>query len=82
MKSLNTQWQNFKLTETDRAKIKDQTPLCLWMTGLSGSGKSTLANALEVKLNALGRHTYILDGDNLRQGLNADLGFYKGVDLD
>ncbi|MDC6486954.1 adenylyl-sulfate kinase [Methylophilaceae bacterium] len=75
MKSLNTQWQNFKLTETDRAKIKDQTPLCLWMTGLSGSGKSTLANALEVKLNALGRHTYILDGDNLRQGLNADLGF-------
>jgi len=67
--------QNFKLTETDRAKIKDQTPLCLWMTGLSGSGKSTLANALEVKLNALGRHTYILDGDNLRQGLNADLGF-------
>jgi adenylyl-sulfate kinase len=75
MKSLNTQMQNFKLTETDRAKIKDQTPLCLWMTGLSGSGKSTLANALEVKLNALGRHTYILDGDNLRQGLNADLGF-------
>ena len=75
MKSLNTQWQNFKLTETDRAKIKDQTPLCLWMTGLSGSGKSTLANALEVKLNALGRHTYILDGDNLRHGLNADLGF-------
>jgi len=75
MKSLNTQWQNFKLTETDRAKIKDQTPLCLWMTGLSGSGKSTLANALEVKLNALGRHTYILDGDNLRHGLNADLDF-------
>lgn len=75
MKSLNTQWQNFKLAETDRAKIKDQTPTCLWMTGLSGSGKSTLANALEVKLNALGRHTYILDGDNLRHGLNADLGF-------
>ncbi len=75
MKSLNTQWQNFKLTETDRAKIKDQTPLCLWMTGLSGSGKSTLANALEVKLNALGHHTYILDGDNLRHGLNADLDF-------
>ena len=75
MKSLNTQWQNFKLTETDRAKIKDQTPLCLWMTGLSGSGKSTLASALEVKLNALCRHTYILDGDNLRHGLNADLGF-------
>ena len=75
MKSLNTRWQTFKLTEADRARIKDQNPLCLWLTGLSGSGKSTLANALEVKLNALGCHTYILDGDNLRHGLNADLGF-------
>ena len=75
MKSLNTEWQTFKLTEADRARIKDQNPLCLWLTGLSGSGKSTLANALEVKLNALGCHTYILDGDNLRHGLNADLGF-------
>ena len=75
MKSLNTKWQTFKLSESDRAKTKEQKPLCLWMTGLSGSGKSTLANALEIKLNALGRHTYILDGDNLRHGLNADLGF-------
>jgi len=49
--------------------------LCLWMTGLSGAGKSTLANALEEKLNSLGKHTYILDGDNLRHGLNQDLGF-------
>ena len=73
--STNIQWQSFKLTESDRAKIKDQQPLCLWMTGLSGSGKSTLANALEEKLNQLGKHTYILDGDNLRHGLNQDLGF-------
>ena len=73
--STNIQWQSFKLTETDRAKIKNQQPLCLWMTGLSGAGKSTLANALEEKLNALGKHTYILDGDNLRHGLNQDLGF-------
>jgi len=73
--STNIQWQSFKLTEADRAKIKHQQPLCLWMTGLSGAGKSTLANALEEKLNALGKHTYILDGDNLRHGLNQDLGF-------
>jgi len=69
------QWQSFRLTEADRAKIKDQQPLCLWMTGLSGAGKSTLANALEEKLNVLGKHTYILDGDNLRHGLNQDLGY-------
>lgn len=73
--SKNIKWQNFKLTEEDRAKIKNQEPLCLWMTGLSGSGKSTLANLLEEKLNQLGKHTYILDGDNLRHGLNRDLGF-------
>ena len=71
----NIQWQSFKLNEADRAKIKDQQPLCLWMTGLSGAGKSTLANAVEEKLNQLGKHTYILDGDNLRHGLNQDLGF-------
>lgn len=73
--STNIQWQSFKLNESDRAKIKNQQPLCLWMTGLSGAGKSTLANALEEKLNQLGKHTYILDGDNLRHGLNQDLGF-------
>ena len=73
--STNIRWQSFKLTEADRAKIKHQAPMCLWMTGLSGAGKSTLANALEEKLNQLGKHTYILDGDNLRYGLNQDLGF-------
>jgi len=71
----NIKFQHFVLTQTDRAKIKHQTPMCLWMTGLSGAGKSTLANALEQKLNRSGKHTYILDGDNLRHGLNSDLGF-------
>lgn len=69
------QFQHFALTQTERAKIKQQTPMCLWMTGLSGAGKSTLANALEQELNKKGKHTYILDGDNLRHGLNSDLGF-------
>ena len=68
-------FQHFALTQTERAKIKQQTPVCLWMTGLSGAGKSTLANALEQELNRKGKHTYILDGDNLRHGLNSDLGF-------
>jgi adenylyl-sulfate kinase len=69
------QFQHFALTQTERAKIKQQTPMCLWMTGLSGAGKSTLSNALEQELNKKGKHTYILDGDNLRHGLNSDLGF-------
>ncbi len=71
----NIQFQHFALTQTERAQIKHQTPMCLWMTGLSGAGKSTLANALEQELNKKGKHTYILDGDNLRHGLNSDLGF-------
>jgi bifunctional enzyme CysN/CysC len=58
-----------------RAKALGQKPLCLWFTGLSGSGKSTLANLLEQRLHEMGRHTYLLDGDNVRQGLNRDLGF-------
>jgi adenylylsulfate kinase len=71
----NIQFQHFAFTQTERAKIKQQTPMCLWMTGLSGAGKSTLANALEQELNKKSKHTYILDGDNLRHGLNSDLGF-------
>ena len=71
----NIQFQHFALTQAERAKIKKQSPMCLWMTGLSGAGKSTLANAVEQELNKKGKHTYILDGDNLRHGLNCDLGF-------
>ena len=71
----NIKFQHFALTQTERAKIKQQTPMCLWMTGLSGAGKSTLANTLEQELNKMGKHTYILDGDNLRHGLNSELGF-------
>lgn len=62
------------LTAAARAALKHQQPCCLWLTGLSGSGKSTLANALEVQLNEQGRHTFVLDGDNLRTGLCNDLG--------
>ena len=71
----NIQFQHFALTQEVRAEIKKQSPMCLWMTGFSGAGKSTLANALELELNRQGKHTYILDGDNLRHGLNSDLGF-------
>ncbi|MCK6187189.1 MULTISPECIES: adenylyl-sulfate kinase [unclassified Pseudomonas] len=62
------------LSVTARAALKHQQPCCVWLTGLSGSGKSTLANALEVQLNEQGRHTFVLDGDNVRGGLCSDLG--------
>lgn len=62
------------LSAAARAALKQQQPCCVWLTGLSGSGKSTLANALEVQLNEQGRHTFVLDGDNLRTGLCNDLG--------
>lgn len=67
-------WYNSAVTPTDRAKALDQKPRCIWLTGLSGSGKSTIANALDVHLNEQGRHTFLLDGDNVRHGLNKDLG--------
>jgi len=63
------------VTKAMRAAMKGQRPRLLWLTGLSGAGKSTIANLVERKLHALGRHTYLLDGDNLRHGLNRDLGF-------
>jgi adenylylsulfate kinase len=65
---------HLSLTREARASIKSQRPRCLWLTGLSGAGKSTLANALELQLNQLGLHTFLLDGDNLRNGLCRDLG--------
>jgi bifunctional enzyme CysN/CysC len=67
--------QAVTVDQSARGTALKQKPLCLWLTGLSGSGKSTLANLLEVRLYGLGRHTYLLDGDNIRQGLNRDLGF-------
>ncbi|MGZ0781458.1 adenylyl-sulfate kinase [Pseudomonas saponiphila] len=65
---------SLSLSVDARSALKHQQPCCLWLTGLSGAGKSTLANALEIKLNELGRHTFVLDGDNLRTGLCSDLG--------
>ncbi|MBT1155371.1 sulfate adenylyltransferase subunit CysN [Aminobacter anthyllidis] len=71
----NIHWQSLDVTRKARAEHKNQRPSVLWFTGLSGSGKSTVANLLEKKLHAAGRHTYVLDGDNVRHGLNRDLGF-------
>ena len=74
-RSQNVHWQRVDVDRAARAALKSQRPCVLWFTGLSGAGKSTLANLLETRLNALGRHTYLLDGDNVRKGLNKDLGF-------
>ncbi len=68
-------WHRSTVTHADRVQQKQQTPVVLWFTGLSGSGKSTVANAVESKLLSLGKHSYLLDGDNVRHGLNKDLGF-------
>ncbi|MEZ9184393.1 adenylyl-sulfate kinase [Vibrio splendidus] len=68
-------WHNATVTHEQRSLQKQQTPVVLWFTGLSGSGKSTVANAVESKLLNLGKHSYLLDGDNVRHGLNKDLGF-------
>jgi bifunctional enzyme CysN/CysC len=74
-RATNVQWQELFIDKMARADLKAQKPCVLWFTGLSGSGKSTIANTLEKRLHALGRHTYMLDGDNVRHGLNKDLGF-------
>jgi bifunctional enzyme CysN/CysC len=71
----NIHWQHLDVDRAARARIKHQQPRCLWFTGLSGAGKSTIANLVEKKLLAMGQHTYLLDGDNVRHGLNKDLGF-------
>jgi adenylyl-sulfate kinase len=70
-----TVWQDHVVDKSFRAGIKHQRPCVLWLTGLSGSGKSTIAGLIEQRLAALGVHTYLLDGDNVRQGLCRDLGF-------
>lgn len=71
----NVHWQAIDVNREAHAALKGQAPRMLWFTGLSGAGKSTIANLVERKLHALGRHTYLLDGDNVRHGLNRDLGF-------
>src|SRR5207253_11388043 len=71
----NIHWQDSTVTLRQRAEIKAQQAVVLWFTGLSGAGKSTIANRIEQKLLALGCHTMLLDGDNVRHGLNRDLGF-------
>ncbi|NNF03848.1 MAG: adenylyl-sulfate kinase, partial [Rhodothermales bacterium] len=74
-RATNIHWQEVVVHKQARAEQKHQTPRCLWFTGLSASGKSTIANAVEKRLHTLGRHTYLLDGDNVRHGLCRDLGF-------
>ncbi len=74
-RATNIHWQSLDVQKQSRAEIKKQKAQILWFTGLSGSGKSTIANLVERKLHSLGKHTYVLDGDNLRHGLNRDLGF-------
>jgi bifunctional enzyme CysN/CysC len=74
-RSQNIHMQHVDLDRAARAGLKGQKPCVLWFTGLSGAGKSTIANLVEKKLFAMGRHTYLLDGDNVRHGLNKDLGF-------
>ena len=71
----NVHWQALDITREARAALKNQKPAVLWFTGLSGSGKSTIANLVEKKLHRMNRHTFLLDGDNVRHGLNKDLGF-------
>lgn len=75
MKTENTVWHEQHISKVQRSELKNQRPCLLWFTGLSGSGKSTVANALDAMLFARGCHTYLLDGDNVRHGLNGDLGF-------
>ncbi|HEX7656037.1 MAG TPA: adenylyl-sulfate kinase, partial [Sphingomonas sp.] len=74
-RSQNVHWQALEISREAHAAQKSQQPKVLWFTGLSGSGKSTIANLVEKKLHALGKHSFLLDGDNIRHGLNKDLGF-------
>jgi adenylylsulfate kinase len=71
----NIIWHDHHVSKSQRASLKSQKPCVLWFTGLSGSGKSTIANAVETELLKLGKHTYLLDGDNIRMGLNKGLSF-------
>src|SRR5690606_33578390 len=74
-RATNIHWQALDVNKAARAGAKGQKACILWFTGLSGAGKSTIANLVEKKLHRMGQHTYLLDGDNVRHGLNRDLGF-------
>ncbi|OUS31483.1 adenylyl-sulfate kinase [Gammaproteobacteria bacterium 45_16_T64] len=74
----NLTWHEQRISKAQRAELKNQRPFLLWLTGLSGAGKSTIANELECEMYRGGHHSYILDGDNVRQHLNGDLGFSNG----
>ena len=74
-RSSNISWHEMSINKKTRSELNSQTPCVVWFTGLSGSGKSTIANILEQKLHTIGKRTYLLDGDNVRHGLNKDLGF-------
>ena len=74
----NVTWQKTRVGKAERARSLAQWPMIIWLTGLSGAGKSTIASRLEQEIQAAGKHTYLLDGDNLRHGLNDDLGFGIG----
>ncbi len=76
-RATNIKWQELEIGKSQLSALKAQKPAVLWLTGLSGAGKSTIANLVQKRLHALGRHTYLLDGDNLRHGLNRDLGFVE-----
>jgi adenylyl-sulfate kinase len=75
MTASNVVWHEHRVNKEKHSQLKKQHPCILWFTGLSGAGKSTIAGAVEQKLYELGHHTYLLDGDNVRHGLNGDLGF-------
>jgi len=75
MSNKNIVWHDHHVLKEERSQLKEQKPCILWFTGLSGSGKSTIANAVESRLVELNKHTYLLDGDNIRMGLNKGLGF-------
>ena len=78
LKDKHIVWHNHSVSQGMRIELKKHKPAVIWLTGLSGSGKSTIANELEKKLYDLSCHTYLLDGDNVRHGLNRDLGFTHG----
>src|SRR5262245_43405296 len=76
-RAANIHHQSLEVSRTARATAKQQRPCCVWFTGLSAAGKSSIATRLDQRLFALGRHSYLLDGDRVRHGLNRDLGFTK-----